>query len=241
MPVADPAPSPEDDAATASAESLKKPDDDISALVSGTAPAAAGTHETPAPAGEPTENRDEASAEAAPAPEPVPSPQDDAREDESASAARTPAFRGTEETPAPQETITIRELLRGTVEVGEHDVFYVHAVTSEDFQGLWGIIQKGVTENFARGVRITHRERTNTYRIAVPEDADELLEDQSSSPFGLMIHRKSRETIVYNRSLGRLTRDPDVTLFPGNELIIVGFKPEELIRLYKHFASTDGG
>ena len=56
-----------------------------------------------------------------------------------------------------------------------------------------------------------------------------------------MIHRKSRETIVYNRKLGRLTRDPDVTIFPGNELIIVGFKPEELISLYKHFSGADGG
>ena len=56
-----------------------------------------------------------------------------------------------------------------------------------------------------------------------------------------MIHRKSRETIVYNRKLGRLTLDPDVTIYPGNELVIVGFKPEELINLYKHFAGTDGG
>ena len=56
-----------------------------------------------------------------------------------------------------------------------------------------------------------------------------------------MIYRKSRETIVYNRKLGRLTQDPDVTIFPGNELIIVGFKPEELISLYKHFSGADGG
>ena len=90
-------------------------------------------------------------------------------------------------------------------------------------------------------MRITIGERTNTYRIAVPPDADEVLEDRSSSPLGLMIYRKSRETIVYNRKLGRLTQDPDVTLYPGNELIIVGFKPEELIGLYKHFAGTDGG
>ena len=46
---------------------------------------------------------------------------------------------------------------------------------------------------------------------------------------------------MYNRTLGRLTLDPDVTIYPGNELIIVGFKPEELISLFKHFAGTDGG
>ena len=101
--------------------------------------------------------------------------------------------------------------------------------------------RRGVTENFARGVRLTLNERTDTYRVAVPHDADEVLEDRSSSPLGLMIYRKSRETIVYNRRLGRLTQDPDVTLYPGNELIIVGFKPEELVSLYKHFADADGG
>ena len=225
-----------DDVTEAAGELLKKPDDDISELVSGARPATATEDELAAPSEgtvrEPTEEvaatTPDAEAEAA------------AKNDAAAPAA-TPAFRGTEETPAPQATITIRELLEGTVEIGEHDVFYVHAVTPDDYQGLWGIIQKGVTENFARGVRITNAGRTDTYRVAVPADADEVLEDNSSSPLGLMIHRKSRETIVYNRKLGRLTQDPDVTIFPGNELIIVGFKPEELISLYKHFSGADGG
>ena len=119
-------------------------------------------------------------------------------------------------------------------------MFYVHFVTPNDQQGLWGIIQNGVTENFARGVSITSDRGTGTYQVAVPKYADELLDDRSSSPLGLMIYRKSRKTIVYNRELGRLTQDPDVTIFPGNELIIVGFKPEELIGLYHHFAGADG-
>ena len=259
--------------AVAAVESLRKPDDDISELVSGARPvtapkvdAAPGTDEEPTTklAG------DDVSAESAPRADAAFAAKDDDLPDtgeetmkkpvgdEAATEAApdagtaadakdetfpapTAAFRGTEETPAPQATLTIRELLEGTIEIGEHDVFYVHAVTSDDYQGLWGILQKGVTENFARGVRLTLDERTDTYRITVPEDADELLEDHSSSPLGLMIHRKSRETIVYNRRLGRLTQDPDVTIFPGNELIIVGFKPEELISLYKHFAGANGG
>ena len=245
---------------TAAGELLKQADDDISDLVSGRGPAttrqdepaapseetaeklakgadeSAAEEEAPAPTADASKKPAEDTAEPAPAARPATTGEDDAT-----APAKTPEFRGTEETAAPQGTITIRELLEGTVEVGEHDVFYVHAVTPEDYQGLWGIIQNGVTKNFARGVRLTIAGRTNTYRIAVPEDADEVLEDRSSSPLGLMIHRKSRETIVYNRRLGRLTQDPDVTLYPGNELIIVGFKPEELIDLYKHFAGTDGG
>ena len=159
----------------------------------------------------------------------------------SAGAPAAPTRSPDRTTPAPaEETITIRELLRGTVEIGEHDVFYVHSVTEDDGQGLWGIIQKGVTENFARGVSIRSKGGTDTYRVAVPKHADEVLDDRSSSPFGLMIYRKLTETIVYNRKRGRLTQDPDVTIFPGNELVIVGFKPEELIGLYHHFAGTDG-
>jgi len=224
-----------DDVTEATAELLKKPDDDISELVSGAGPATATEDELAGPSEETVREPTEDVAETNPDAESAA-----AAEDETVAAA-TPAFRGTEEAPAPRATITIRELLEGTIEIGEHDVFYVHAVTPSDYQGLWGIIQKGVTENFARGVRITNAGRTDTYRVAVPADADEVLEDNSSSPLGLMIHRKSRETIVYNRKLGRLTQDPDVTIFPGNELIIVGFKPEELISLYKHFSGADDG
>ena len=215
---------------------MKKPDDDISELVSGPRPATTAEDEAAAPSEEPVKEPAEDTAEPAPVAEPATT-----REDDAAAPTKTPAFRGTEETAAPRETLTIRELLEGTVEIGEHDIFYVHAVTPDDHQGLWGIIQKGVTENFGRGVRLTIEGRTDTYRVAVPPDADEVLEDRSSSPLGLMIYRKSRETIVYNRKLGRLTLDPDVTIYPGNELIIVGFKPEELIDLYKHFAGADGG
>ena len=252
----------EDRMAVPAAEPMKKADDDIRELVPGATPprdeaippseepvkkTAEETPAGPMPAGETApagedealatseERPGSAAAGAEPAAEPATAGKGEA------APAKTTVFRGREETPAPQEIITIRELLEGTIEVGEHDVFYVHAVTGNDHQGLWGIIQKGVTENFARGVRLTLDERTDTYRVAVPDDADEVLEDRSSSPLGLMIYRKSRKTIVYNRRLGRLTQDPDVTLYPGNELIIVGFKPEELVSLYKHFANADGG
>ena len=221
----------------AAGELLKKADDDISDLVSDRGTATTREEESAAPGKETAEKLAKGADESATEAEPSPA----AEEDDATTPAKKPALRDTEETAAPPGTITIRELLEGTVEVGEHDVFYVHAVTPEDYQGLWGIIQNGVTENFARGVRLTTAGQTDTYRIAVPEDADEVLDDRSSSPLGLMIHRKSRETIVYNRELGRLTLDPDVTIYPGNELVIVGFKPEELIDLYKHFAGTDGG
>ncbi|MBR9883312.1 MAG: hypothetical protein GYB21_06505, partial [Oceanospirillales bacterium] len=35
-----------------------------------------------------------------------------------------------------------------------NDVFYIHAVDHYDRQGLWGIMQRGLTETFARGIRL---------------------------------------------------------------------------------------
>ena len=132
-------------------------------------------------------------------------------------------------------TITLRDLLDGMVEIGKIDVFYVHSVTADDRQGIWGIIQKGITENFARGISIDRGERNSVFRFDVPHDADEVLENDFSSPLGVMIYRKSKETILYNRRMGRLTRDPNVTIFPGNELIIVGFTADEIVALYNDF------
>ena len=235
-------PSGEDRTATPATEPMKKADDDIGALLSGDTPAA-GKDGAPPLTSEPMRKPAPAAA-AEPAPGTGPeTPGGTAGKDaaEAAARAKTGASGSPGDAPAPREIITIRDLLAGTVEFGENDVFYVHAVTPGDDQGLWGILQEAVTGSFARGVRLTLGERTDTYRVAVPEHADELLDDRSSSPLGLMIHRKSQQTIVYNRKLGRLTQGPDVTLYPGNELIIVGFKPEELIRLYKHFAHADGG
>ena len=220
----------------AAGDLLKKADDDISDFVSGRETATTREDEPAAPSEETAVKLAKGAGESDAAARPATTGEDDAT-----APAKTPTFRSTDESAAPPGTITIRKLLEGTVEVGDHDVFYVHAVTPDDTQGLWGIIQKAVTENFARGVRLTIEGRTDTYRVAVPPDADEVLDDRSSSPFGLMIHRKSRETIVYNRKLGHLTQDPDVTLYPGDELVIVGFEPEELISLFKHFASADGG
>ena len=226
------------------AQKFEKGADDEPATKAEPSPAAqdeAPAPTTPAPtANAPTANAPKKAAEEAAEPAADTRPATTGKEDAPA-PAKPPALRGTDETAAPPRTITIRELLEGTVEVGEHDVFYVHAVTPDDRQGVWGIIQKAVTENFARGVRLTIEGRTDTYQVAVPPHADEILDNRWSSPLGLMIHRKSRETIIYNRKLGRLTLDPDVTIYPGNELVIVGFQPEELMNLYKHFAGTDGG
>jgi hypothetical protein len=81
--------------------------------------------------------------------------------------------------------------------------------------------------------------RLNTYRVAIPRNADELRQDQSSSFLGRLIYEKSRESYVYNFETGRIGRNPDFVT-PGQEIVIVSFAPEELIEIYKHFAQSDG-
>lgn len=114
------------------------------------------------------------------------------------------------------------------------DVFYIHAVDNFDRQGLWGIMQRGLTQTFARGIRLSGQNRTLSTQI--PEDADERLDDRSSSFLGQILDDKVQETLVYNYRQGLLGQDPDL-IQPGQQLLIVRFSEEELIRIYNHFAN----
>lgn len=114
------------------------------------------------------------------------------------------------------------------------DVFYIHAVDNYDRQGLWGIMQRGLTETFAKGIRLSGQDRTLSTRI--PEDADERLADQSSSFLGRILDDKVQETLVYNYRQGLLGQDPDL-IQPGQQLLIVRFSEDELIHIYNHFAN----
>ena len=67
--------------------------------------------------------------------------------------------------------------------------------------------------------------------------ADEVLADDSSSYLGRLIHTKSRDSYVYNYKTHRMGRNPDV-LYPGQEIVIVKFNPDELIGIYKHFVGS---
>ncbi len=158
-----------------------------------------------------------------------------------ASAASAPAASTPGRTEEGETTTTVSELLeRLGEEADPSNVYYVHNVSIDDQQGLWGILQNSVTVEFARGIPIRRGGAVETYRGRIPYDADELLDDDSSSLLGLLIHRKSQETIIYNHELGKLTANPD-DLTPGHELLIVGFKPEELVELYKYYVRGEGG
>ncbi len=119
-------------------------------------------------------------------------------------------------------------------------IFYIHTVGKRDIDGIWGIIHYGLVDNFASGIEIERGDDTSIYRTTIPLHADELLDDRSSSYLGKLIHEKVRQSIVYNFREYRIGKNPD-RIHPGQEILIVEFRPDELIDLYRYFTSGTGG
>ena len=141
--------------------------------------------------------------------------------------------------PYHLEAATIEDLLMAEQILDEESIYYVRTVKPEDTQGLWGILHGGLISNFSRGVAIERGEEVNTYQVEIPELADEILEDASSSYLGRLIHGKSMNSYVYNFKENRMGKNPHA-LFPGQEIVIVKFNPDELIEIYKHFVKSQG-
>ena len=134
------------------------------------------------------------------------------------------------------ETATLAELLQRQKTENPDTIFYLHTVQPTDEQGIWGIVHFELIEKFARGMAVKRGEKLETYTVRIPRDADEKLHDQSSSFLGKLIDRKTEESFVYNFRDSRMGRNPD-RIYPGQEIVIIHFEPEELISIYKHFAT----
>lgn len=139
--------------------------------------------------------------------------------------------------PYHLESATVAELLRQKLEIHPDTLFYIRTVQDSDVQGIWGIVFDSLVENFARGMSIRHGDRVETYRVEIPRDADELMSDRSSSFLGRMIQEKTMQSHVYNFRENRMGRNPD-RIFPGQEIVIIDFQPQELIGIYKHFLAA---
>ena len=133
------------------------------------------------------------------------------------------------------EAATLADLLRLHETRSPDTISYLHTVQPTDEQGIWGIVHFGLIENFARGMAVRRGENIETYTVRIPRDADERLEDQSSSFLGKLIDRKTKESYVYNYRENRMGRSPD-TIYPGQEIVIINFEPGELEAIYEHFA-----
>ncbi|MFT5445891.1 MAG: hypothetical protein ACI9DC_001053 [Gammaproteobacteria bacterium] len=136
------------------------------------------------------------------------------------------------------ETSSIAKLMREQ-QVKSDSMFYVRTVRQGDDHGIWGIVHDGIIENFARGMAIRRGKEIHTYKVDIPSDADERRADTSSSFLGRLIFNKSKASHVYNFNNNRMGRNPH-RIFPGQEIVIIDFQPEELIEIYKHFVAQRG-
>ena len=153
------------------------------------------------------------------------------------SAQGDDAFLNVVTQPYRIASATLADLLQREKEENPGAVFYLHTVQDTDDQGIWGIVHFGLTDNFARGVAVRLGEDVETYTVEIPRDADERLDDQSSSFLGKLIDGKTKDSFVYNYRDNRMGRNPD-RIYPGQEIVIIKFESEELMSIYTHFATS---
>lgn len=135
------------------------------------------------------------------------------------------------------ETVTIKKLLerhgRQPVRGG---IYYVHRVSNDDTQGVWGVIQGGLIKRFGDGVAEKRAADQEKYSVLIPENADERLPNGLSSFLGKVIHYKVSDSEVFTKSAGLMKNNKDI-IYPGDDVVIVMFKPSELISVYQYFAT----
>ena len=139
----------------------------------------------------------------------------------------------------PGDTLTVAQLLAEDEDL-TGDTFFVHTVTHDDVQGIWGIIQHGLMDQFLQGVPVPKPgdpSERQVLLLKIPQDADEPRPNGCSSYFGSILNKKTKESYVYNYRNGRMGRNPDY-ISPGQELVISRFTREELVDIYKHFAQN---
>ncbi|WP_293267156.1 hypothetical protein [Neptunomonas sp.] len=128
--------------------------------------------------------------------------------------------------------VQLKELLKQSDSNGKK-VFYIHAVNQNDEQGIWGILQKGLTDTFAQGIKLS--DSNTLIQTTIPEEADETLNNRNSSFLGKLLHEKVASTHIYNFEQGLLGQNPNL-ITPGQQLIIVTFSEDELLNIYKHYS-----
>jgi hypothetical protein len=132
----------------------------------------------------------------------------------------------------------VKDLLGQRQSDNPDSLYYIRTVGKNDVQGIWGIIQSGLIDNFAAGVAFQRGTSAQRYRVEIPVDADEPLRNTTSSFLGRLIHAKTAASTVYNIGEGRISTDPNL-IRPGQQIVIVDFTPQELTAIYRHFARQD--
>jgi len=133
------------------------------------------------------------------------------------------------------QKLDIADLIDSDSAEMQDSLFYLHRVTEEDVQGLWGIIQTGLIRNFRQGIRLHRDGAEQNVSVLIPADADEPLPTGLSSFLGKILHQKVSTSYVYNFNTHTMGYDPDL-IRPGQELILIRFSGNELRQIYQFFA-----
>lgn len=147
--------------------------------------------------------------------------------------AANDASQNSESAVSAAQQQVVQQQVRQLQQNSDGSLFYVHSVTTDDAQGIWGVVQTGLKDRFARGLGMKRDEQTKIFQVDIPTDADERVNKRSSF-LGKVLHQKVRQSMVYNQKNGKIGVNPDV-IFPGQELVIIEFKPDELISIYEYF------
>ena len=134
---------------------------------------------------------------------------------------------------------TVADLIKEQHNIGKNAILYLRTVKSHDNHGLWGIIHAGLTNNFANGIGVRQSGGIENFQVDIPRYADEKIGSRSSF-LGKLIYTKAITSFVYNFKEGRMGKSPD-RIYPGQELVIISFEPEELVRIYHYFSNNNIG
>lgn len=133
------------------------------------------------------------------------------------------------------EELSVKDIIQSG-ELPDNALFYLHRVTEQDKQGLWGIIQSGLIQRFRQGLSLEGiATNKDLLQVTIPADADEPLPTGLSSFLGKVLNHKVESSYIYNYSTHTMGHDPNL-IHPGQQLILIHFSPEELKRIYLFFA-----
>jgi len=115
-------------------------------------------------------------------------------------------------------------------------LYYLHRVTENDVQGLWGIIQSGLIDKFRQGLRLEGvSQNKDLIQAVIPSDADEKLSSGLSSFLGKILDKKVDNSYIYNIKTQGVSFDARA-LHSGQQLVIIRFSPSELKQIYQFFS-----
>ena len=134
-----------------------------------------------------------------------------------------------------KKEIVINEVI-DSKEITDDALFYLHRVTEQDQQGLWGIIQTGLINKFREGVNIKGvASNKDSIQAVIPADADEKLLSGLSSFLGQILNNKVNSSYIYNFNTDTMSHNPD-QIYPEQELVMIHFTAQELAQIYQFFS-----